>query len=94
MSIFTGSCDNLRCVTGTELPDFECGYLQKAAGNGEWGTLSTAVAFPTFEGQNYYILVQQAGESPGDAWVSLHIEHGVNRIHTESNELLQICFYC
>jgi hypothetical protein len=71
MSVFTGSCDGLRCVTGTESPDYECGYLQKAEGTGEWGTISTAVAFPTFAGQRYYILVQQSSDQSGDAWVSL-----------------------
>jgi hypothetical protein len=68
-SIFTGSCGDLRCVTGQSRSDFECSILSKTD-NDEWGTMSTAVDFPTFEGQHYFILAHEDESGPGDVWVN------------------------
>lgn len=69
VSIFTGSCGALRCVTGAARPDYECAYLSPDE-DGAWGTISTSIDFPTYEGQHYYILVQQESlSSSGTAWM-------------------------
>jgi hypothetical protein len=70
ISIFTGSCGDLRCVTGSASPDYECSVLKRGQDNNEWGTLSTAVDFPTFEGQYYYILVHEDDSGPGTVWAN------------------------
>jgi hypothetical protein len=71
LSIFTGSCDALRCVTGGSNPDYECPLLVERGDDGAWGTRSTAIDFPTFKGQSYYILVQQESEAePGTVWMN------------------------
>lgn len=72
ISIFTGSCGGLTCVTGTVLPDFECGILQRTGE--EWGTRATAVDFPTFKGIHYYILVQQEElNTRGAVWMNFRL---------------------
>ena len=69
MSVFTGDCNNLRCVAGGSRPDYECSITQKGESN-EWGSISTAVDFPTFKGQAYYILVQQMSLGDvGSVWM-------------------------
>jgi hypothetical protein len=71
ISVFTGSCGALRCVTGHSRPDFECPVLARDE-DGAWGTISTALDFPTFKGQHYYILVQQASisaDAAGTVWM-------------------------
>lgn len=70
ISVFVGSCGDLRCVTGHARPDYECSILKKGADNGEWGTISTAVDFPTFEGQHYYVLVHEDENGPGTVWMN------------------------
>ena len=70
ISVFTGSCSNLRCVGGGSEPDYECTVLTTAA-NGDWNTSSTAFDFDTFAGQTYYILVQQMDANlAGNVWMS------------------------
>jgi len=69
ISVFTGSCNALRCVTGGDTPDFECTSLQIPSSTGIWNTLATAIDFPTFAGQNYYLLVQQTNGS-GTVWMN------------------------
>mmetsp|Transcript_6081 Transcript_6081/g.9501 ORF Transcript_6081/g.9501 Transcript_6081/m.9501 type:complete len:406 (+) Transcript_6081:133-1350(+) len=68
-SIFTGTCGNLRCVTGESRPDYECPILKRGEGNNEWGTIANAIDFATFEGQHYYILVQEESGT-GTVWTS------------------------
>jgi hypothetical protein len=65
MSVFTGSCDALRCVTGGDAPDFECPTSDGSTLN----TLATAIEFDTFANQTYYVLVQNAGSESGIVWV-------------------------
>jgi hypothetical protein len=69
-SIFAGSCGDLRCITGQSRPDFECSILSTADGDNEWGTMSTAVDFPTFEGLHYFILAHEDDSGPGDVWIN------------------------
>jgi hypothetical protein len=70
ISVFTGSCDALRCVEGTASPHFECPIVQRKE-SGEWDTISTAVDFQTNVGQAYYILVQEgANTGPGAVWMN------------------------
>jgi len=69
ISAFTGSCDALTCVTGTDEPDFECPILRKENDLSEWETLATALNFQTVLGQQYYILVQQADDTRGVVWL-------------------------
>jgi len=59
ISVFTGSCDNLECVTGSDEPDFECPILKRGNNSSEWDTMATAMTFESKFEQNYYILVQQ-----------------------------------
>jgi hypothetical protein len=74
ISVFTGSCGGLRCVTGHAMPDFECPILKRGELNNEWGTISTAVVFPTFVGEHYYILVQQESfNASGDVWMNFRL---------------------
>lgn len=68
ISVFTGSCGELRCVTGGQLPDYECDQLNRLA-DGEWGSLSTAIDFDTVLGQSYYLLVQETNAS-GSIWLN------------------------
>lgn len=70
ISVFTGSCGDLRCVTGHAGPDYECSVLTKNEDNGEWGTISTAVDFPTFAGQHYFILAHEDDSGPGNVWLN------------------------
>lgn len=72
ISVFTGTCDALRCVTGTTNPNFECGVIKRKE-TGEWDTLSTAVDFPTYLGQSYYILVQETDTGPGTVWMNFAV---------------------
>jgi len=70
ISVFTGSCGNLRCVTGDSRPDYECSILDRNE-EGAWGTLATAIDFPTFKGQHYFILVQQETlADAGTVWMN------------------------
>jgi hypothetical protein len=68
ISVFTGTCDALRCVTGGALPNFECPVVNRKS-NGEWDTLATAIDFHTVLGQHYYLLVQEVNQS-GTVWVN------------------------
>jgi hypothetical protein len=68
ISVFTGSCDALRCVTGGDSPNFECPLVDRKD-SGEWDTIATAIDFPTVLGQNYYLLVQEVNTS-GTVWVN------------------------
>jgi hypothetical protein len=69
VSVFTGSCDALRCVAGGSRPDFECEIVEKGESE-EWGSISTAIDFPTYKGQHYYILVQQMSLGDvGSVWM-------------------------
>jgi len=70
MSVFTGSCTELECVTGGEEPDYECPLLKQPNKLSEWNTLATAVTFPSVLGQNYYILVQQSSDKGGTVWLN------------------------
>ncbi|KAG7360186.1 hypothetical protein IV203_035285 [Nitzschia inconspicua] len=70
ISIFTGSCGDLRCVTGHSRPDYECALFPKKPDNNEWDTIATAVDFPTFEGQHYFILAHEDDSGPGNIWMS------------------------
>jgi len=71
MSVFTGSCDNLRCVSGSEQPDYECPILKRENDLGEWSTSATAVNFESILGEQYFILVQQEELSQrGAVWIS------------------------
>lgn len=71
ISVFSGdSCEELTCVTGGEERDYECPLLRKDNELGEWDTMATAVSFQSLLGQNYYILVHQADDSPGDVWLN------------------------
>jgi hypothetical protein len=56
-------------VKGEERPDYECPILKRGQGNNEWGTIASAIDFATFEGQHYYILVQQT-EVKGTVWIN------------------------
>lgn len=70
ISVFTGFCNTLRCVTGGSTPDFECPHVSHAE-NEPWESISTAVDFPTVEGQRYYILVQQMSpDGSGVVWMN------------------------
>lgn len=69
IAVFTGSCDALRCVTGSSLADFECDALNRKA-TGEWDTRATAVDFQTFADQEYYILVNQIDQTAGTVWMN------------------------
>lgn len=67
LSVFTGSCDALRCVGGGEEADFGC---ESSAQSGAWESVSTAYDFETHLGQVYWILVQQASaEEAGVVWM-------------------------
>jgi hypothetical protein len=68
LSVFTGTCDALRCIGGGEEQDFGCVRGAESSA-GEWESLSTAYDFDTFEGQIYYILVQQASAEAGVVWM-------------------------
>lgn len=68
ISVFTGTCDALRCVKGDVTPDFECPVV-KRKDTGEWDTLATAIDFATVAGQHYYILVQEM-DTPGTVWMN------------------------
>lgn len=71
LSVFTGSCDALECVTGGDEPDFECPLLKRANELGEWATMSTALNFQSELGKNYYILVQQDAQyQRGTVWIN------------------------
>lgn len=71
LSVFTGSCDALECVTGGDEPDFECPLLKRANELGEWETMSTALTFQSELGKNYYILVQQDAQyQRGTVWLN------------------------
>jgi hypothetical protein len=70
ISVFTGSCGNLECVTGHAQPDYECSLFAKKEENNEWDTISTAVDFPTIEGQHYFILAHEDDSGPGDVWMN------------------------
>lgn len=65
ISVFTGSCDALRCVTGGDAPDFECATADGSTHN----TLATAIEFDTWLDQTYYVLVQNAGSESGIVWM-------------------------
>jgi len=71
-SIFTGSCDDLQCVTGSAEPDYECSLLKQDNEKGRWDTLSSAVIFETEIDRNYYILVQEGGGQyqRGTVWLN------------------------
>jgi len=73
-SVFTGSCDNLECVTGGAEPDYECPLLRRKNDLNEWDTMATALTFDTKEDQNYYVLVQQM-ERFGNGTVWLNFRH-------------------
>eukprot|EP00537_Pseudo-nitzschia_pungens_P005304 CAMPEP_0172377398 /NCGR_PEP_ID=MMETSP1060-20121228/68883_1 /TAXON_ID=37318 /ORGANISM="Pseudo-nitzschia pungens, Strain cf. cingulata" /LENGTH=409 /DNA_ID=CAMNT_0013105083 /DNA_START=91 /DNA_END=1320 /DNA_ORIENTATION=+ len=71
MSVFTGSCDDLQCVTGTDQPDYECPVCKVPNPLEEWKTFATSLSFPSELGQNYYILVQQEAEfERGTVWLN------------------------
>lgn len=70
MSVFSGSCDELECVTGSEDPDFECTTCDEVNAIGEWKTFATAITFQSELEKNYYVLVQQADEQPGTIWLN------------------------
>jgi len=70
ISVFTGSCDALTCVTGTDEQDFECPILRKENDLSEWETLATALNFQTVLGQQYFILVQQEDDTRGVVWLN------------------------
>jgi len=67
-SVFTGSCDDLQCVTGGAEPDFECPLLRRKNDLGEWDTMASAITFESKENHNYYILVQTFGR--GTVWLN------------------------
>jgi hypothetical protein len=69
-SVFTGSCDDLQCVTGGAEPDFECPLLRRENELGEWDSMASALTFDTKIDQNYYILVQQA-DGRGTVWLNI-----------------------
>jgi hypothetical protein len=73
-SVFTGSCDDLQCVTGGAEPDFECPLLRRKNDLGEWDTMASAITFESKIDQNYYILVQQQ-EMYGRGTVWLNFRH-------------------
>lgn len=67
LSVFTGTCDALRCVGGGEEADFGC---ESTSQTGDWMSVSTAYDFETHLGQIYYILVQQASaQEAGVVWM-------------------------
>lgn len=70
ISVFTGSCDALTCVTGSDAQDFECPILRKENYLSEWETSATALNFETVLGQQYYILVQQDDDTRGTVWLN------------------------
>lgn len=71
ISVFTGSCGDLQCVTGGAEPDFECPILRRQNELREWDTMATSLTFPTKIGQAYYILVQQEGQyERGTVWLN------------------------
>lgn len=59
ISVFTGSCNDLKCVRGGAEPDYECSDCKKENEIGEWESYSTALTFHSKLGADYYILVQQ-----------------------------------
>lgn len=59
MSVFTGSCTDLKCVTGGAESDYECSDCQQQNQLGQWDTYATALTFHSKLGADYYILVQQ-----------------------------------
>jgi len=70
-SVFTGSCNDLECVTGGAEPDFECPLLRRDNELGEWDTMATAITFESKLDQNYYILVQQDEQyGRGTVWLN------------------------
>lgn len=70
-SVFTGSCNDLECVTGGAEPDFECPLLRRENDLGEWDTMASALTFDTKINQNYYILVQQTENyGRGTVWLN------------------------
>lgn len=71
ISVFTGTCDALRCVTGGASPNFECPIVQRKE-SGEWDTVATAIDFFTVLGQHYYLLVQEVNQS-GTVWLNFNI---------------------
>jgi hypothetical protein len=72
ISVFTGSCDALRCVEGTVNPHFECPIVTRME-SGEWDTVATAVDFQTRAGQAYYLLVQETASGPGTVWMNFGV---------------------
>ncbi len=69
-SVFTGSCANLECVSGTDEPDYACPLLRRENELGEWNTLATAHTFETELDKRYYILVQGVNGSRGEVWLN------------------------
>jgi len=70
-SVFTGSCDDLECVTGGAEPDFQCDKLRQGGEKGEWNTMASAISFETKKDKNYYILVQQTEQyGRGTVWLN------------------------
>jgi len=74
-SVFTGSCDDLQCVTGGAEPDYECPRLRRKNDLGEWDTMASAITFETKRDQNYYILVQEYDMMNGRGTVWLNFRH-------------------
>jgi len=70
ISVFTGSCDALICVAGSDEKDFECPILKVKNDLDEWDTMATALNFQTVLGQQYYILVQQEDDTRGTVWLN------------------------
>jgi hypothetical protein len=68
LSVFTGTCSALRCVGGGQEADFGCETSANTQSAG-WESVSTAYDFDTFEGQFYYILVQQTSNVGGVVWM-------------------------
>jgi len=72
-SVFTGSCDDLQCVSGGAEPDFECTIpeLRRDTELGEWDTMSSAHIFETEEEKDYFVLVQQTENyGRGTVWIN------------------------
>lgn len=69
-----GTCnDDLTCLGASTEPDFECPLttIGQTGSNGEWGSMSTKIDFPTKKGVMYYLLVQQETVSKtGVVWLN------------------------